>query len=143
MRTCAGASTARSLLRPFVIFFPKPGPGGASLALPTHARSAAMKSLEEFCAAMSFSAGRWTVIAIAIADDTASEDSDAAQRESQSMKVEVIGEGRPLVKIPGVNSAAENWSEHCQALQPDVQCHILQLPSFAGQAPVKEEHWLE
>jgi pimeloyl-ACP methyl ester carboxylesterase len=45
--------------------------------------------------------------------------------------------------IPGLNSSAEVWRETCKALQPGVQCHIVQLPGFAGQPAVHEEHWLE
>jgi pimeloyl-ACP methyl ester carboxylesterase len=87
--------------------------------------------------------GRWTVIALAIAMATASSSSKAAEVEFQGMKVEVIGQGRPLLMIPGLNSSKEVWRETCQALQPQVQCHLVQLPGFAGQAPVREARWLE
>lgn len=99
-----------------------------------------MKSIQEFC---TFQTGRWTVIALAIALATASSSSDAAEVEFRGMKVEVVGQGRPLIMIPGLNSSAEVWRETCQALQPQVQCHIVQLPGFAGQAPVQEKQWLE
>jgi pimeloyl-ACP methyl ester carboxylesterase len=59
------------------------------------------------------------------------------------MKVEVIGKGRSLLMIPGLNSSADVWHDTCEALQPGVQCHIIQLPGFAGQAPVQDEHWLD
>ena len=39
---------------------------------------------------------------------------------------------RPVLMIPGLNSAASVWTETCAALQPGVQCHIVQLPGFAG-----------
>jgi pimeloyl-ACP methyl ester carboxylesterase len=80
---------------------------------------------------------------VAIGAATASADTSAAPVEFQGMQVEVIGEGRPLVMIPGLNSSAQVWRETCQALQPRVQCHILQLPGFAGQPPVHEDHWLD
>ena len=49
------------------------------------------------------------------------------------LQVEVRGEGRPVLFIPGLNSAAETWAPTCEALQADgVQCHLLQLPGFAG-----------
>jgi pimeloyl-ACP methyl ester carboxylesterase len=100
-------------------------------------------SIQEFCAATNSPFGRWTVIALAIAMATASSSSDAAETDFQGMKVEVVGTGQPLLMIPGLNSSADVWRETCQALQPQVQCHILQLPGFAGQAPVTEAHWLE
>ena len=47
------------------------------------------------------------------------------------VQVEVVGKGRPLLMIPGLNSSAEVWRETCLALK-DVQCHLVQLPGFAG-----------
>ncbi len=55
----------------------------------------------------------------------------------RELSVEVIGNGRPLIMIPGLNSAADTWRETCAALQPEVQCHLLQLPGFAGQPPAQ------
>jgi pimeloyl-ACP methyl ester carboxylesterase len=49
------------------------------------------------------------------------------------LKIEVVGKGRPVLMIPGLNSAGETWDETCAALQADhVQCHIVTLPGFAG-----------
>ncbi|UID78472.1 alpha/beta hydrolase [Stenotrophomonas maltophilia] len=50
------------------------------------------------------------------------------------VQVEVVGKGRPLLTIPGLNSSAEVWRETCLALE-DVQCHLVQLPGFADAAP--------
>ncbi|WP_019661082.1 alpha/beta fold hydrolase [Stenotrophomonas hibiscicola] len=50
------------------------------------------------------------------------------------VQVEVVGKGRPLLTIPGLNSGAEVWRETCLALE-DVQCHLVQLPGFADAAP--------
>lgn len=45
--------------------------------------------------------------------------------------------------IPGLNSGADTWTETCAALQADrVQCHIVQLPGFAGLAPIETEAFL-
>jgi len=49
------------------------------------------------------------------------------------VQVEVVGEGRPLLMIPGLNSSAAVWRETCLALR-GVQCHLVQLPGFAGAA---------
>ena len=57
----------------------------------------------------------------------------AAPESFRGLKVEVIGKGRPVLMIPGLNSAGETWAETCAALQADrVQCHIVTLPGFAG-----------
>src|SRR5690606_22980294 len=50
------------------------------------------------------------------------------------VQVEVVGEGRPLLMIPGLNSAAEVWRETCHAPK-QVQRHLVQLPGFAGARP--------
>ncbi|MNM35563.1 carboxylesterase BioH [compost metagenome] len=50
-----------------------------------------------------------------------------------AVQVEVVGKGRPLLMIPGLNSSAEVWRETCLALK-NVQCHLVQLPGFAGAA---------
>ena len=65
----------------------------------------------------------------------------AAQAEDfQGMRVEVIGQGRQILMVPGLNSGIESWRDTCLALQDvPVQCHIVQLPGFAGQPPVEGE----
>jgi len=100
-----------------------------------------VKSIREFCNAHQI--GRWTVIALAIVAATSSNKTRAGEIDFEGMKVEVVGTGRPLIMIPGLNSSAEVWRETCQALQPQVQCHIVQLPGFAGQAPVPDKQWLD
>lgn len=62
----------------------------------------------------------------------------APPRAFQDLQVEVVGKGRPVLMIPGLNSAAETWRETCEALQDaKVQCHLVQLPGFAGQPAAK------
>jgi pimeloyl-ACP methyl ester carboxylesterase len=58
---------------------------------------------------------------------------DAAPERFQDLSVEIIGEGRPVLMIPGLNSGADTWRETCKALQAErIQCHLVQLPGFAG-----------
>jgi pimeloyl-ACP methyl ester carboxylesterase len=55
----------------------------------------------------------------------------------QEIRVTVRGEGRALIMVPGLNSAAAVWDETCAELQTvGVQCHIMQLPGFAGLAAI-------
>lgn len=59
------------------------------------------------------------------------------------VSVEVIGSGRPVLMVPGLASgASEVWRKTCEALQPGVQCHLVQLPGFAGAPPVQASPWL-
>jgi len=60
----------------------------------------------------------------------------------QDLQVEVIGSGRPVLMIPGLNSGADVWRETCAALQPQVQCHLIQLPGFAGAPAVASDDFL-
>jgi len=66
----------------------------------------------------------------------------AAGSEFKDLRVEVQGQGRPVLMIPGLNSAASAWTETCAALQPQVQCHIVQLPGFAGQPAIQTPTFL-
>jgi len=66
----------------------------------------------------------------------------AAAGQFQDLQVEVIGSGRPVLMIPGLNSGAEVWRETCAALQPQVQCHLIQLPGFAGAPAVASDDFL-
>lgn len=80
-----------------------------------------------------------TVLSLATA---ATGDALATTKRFQSMEVEVVGTGRPVLMIPGLNSGADTWTDTCRALQPAVQCHIVQLPGFAGTPRVDEPAFL-
>lgn len=65
-----------------------------------------------------------------------------AAKSFQGLSVEVIGTGRPVLMIPGLNSGADTWRETCAALQPKVQCHLVTLPGFAGNPAVQADAFL-
>jgi pimeloyl-ACP methyl ester carboxylesterase len=103
-----------------------------------------MSTLKRFCGFMNTHRGRWIAIIIGIVTASISANQGhAAVVSFEDLRIEVVGAGQPLLMIPGLNSAADVWSETCQALQPQVQCHIVQLPGFAGQPAALSEHWLE
>ncbi|RZL33904.1 MAG: alpha/beta hydrolase [Rubrivivax sp.] len=79
--------------------------------------------------------------AVGIATALYVSNSQAASVEFRDLKVEVVGQGRPVLMIPGLNSAGSTWTETCAALQPGVQCHIVQLPGFAGAPAVAAENF--
>ncbi len=56
----------------------------------------------------------------------------ATEASRQGVQLTVRGEGKPLLMIPGLNSAASVWDETCERLQPGVRCLMVQLPGFAG-----------
>ena len=65
-----------------------------------------------------------------------------AKKNFQGLEVEVVGTGKPVLMVPGLNSAGSVWRETCAALQPQVQCHIVQLPGFAGAKPAAVDAFL-
>ncbi|HEY1132297.1 MAG TPA: alpha/beta hydrolase [Roseateles sp.] len=80
--------------------------------------------------------------AVAIATALSASNGQAAPAEFRDLRVDVVGQGRPVLMIPGLNSAAATWTQTCAALQPGVQCHVVQLPGFAGAPAVVTEHFL-
>lgn len=86
--------------------------------------------------------GRWWAALAAGVAVLASGPAPAADR-FQDLQVAVVGQGRPVLMIPGLNSAGSTWTETCAALQPQVQCHVVHLPGFAGAPAVPTERFLE
>jgi len=77
-------------------------------------------------------------IAFALTALLAAGAAQAAGERFQDLSIEVVGQGRPVLMIPGLNSSADTWRETCAALQADqVQCHIVQFPGLAGAPPIK------
>lgn len=72
-------------------------------------------------------------MAMAVLGSGSAHAASASAPAAGKVQVEVVGKGRPLLMIPGLNSSAEVWRETCLALK-DVQCHLVQLPGFAGAA---------
>lgn len=83
---------------------------------------------------------RSAILALVVA--SAAGIADAAPERHRDLSVEVVGSGRPVLMIPGLNSAAETWREACAALQPEVQCHLVQLPGFAGAPAARHAEFL-
>lgn len=83
-----------------------------------------------------------SVLAVVAASASTAGVADVTPARHRDLSVEVIGSGRPVLMIPGLNSAAGTWRETCVALQPQVQCHLVQLPGFAGAPAVRHEQFL-
>jgi N-formylmaleamate deformylase len=52
--------------------------------------------------------------------------------------VEVKGEGRPVILIPGLGCPGEIWKETVEHLGEGYQTHVLTLSGFAGRPAIKE-----
>jgi N-formylmaleamate deformylase len=46
--------------------------------------------------------------------------------------VSVVGEGPPILLIPGLSSPADVWADVAEHYQAHYQCHVLSLAGFGG-----------
>lgn len=67
----------------------------------------------------------------------------ATAQAATPLPVKVVGEGRPVLMIHGLASGAEVWDATCAALQPQLQCHLVQLPGMAGSPASQSDAYLE
>lgn len=78
---------------------------------------------------------RWMAIIVGLV--TAISVSNHSHAETfEGMDVKVTGKGAPMIFIPGLNSSSEVFTDTCDVLKKDHTCYLLQLPGFAGQAPL-------
>lgn len=103
-------------------------------------RNASLRSrglLARFVLALGWSG---TLLAAVASDALRAEPRDAGA----GIAVTVSGEGRAVLLVPGLNSAASTWDETCQALVADgLQCHRAQLPGFAGHPAIDTDAFLD
>jgi pimeloyl-ACP methyl ester carboxylesterase len=55
-----------------------------------------------------------------------------------SFRVQVIGQGRPMILIPGMMSSGDVWRTTVARYQDRFQCHVLTLAGFAGVPPIAQ-----
>jgi pimeloyl-ACP methyl ester carboxylesterase len=58
--------------------------------------------------------------------------------EPKAFGVEVTGEGRPIILIPGLGCPGDVWREVVAHLGDDYEAHVLTLSGFAGREPIDE-----
>jgi N-formylmaleamate deformylase len=61
----------------------------------------------------------------------------SAQAQSYSFGVKVVGSGKPMILIPGLACTGDVWNGTVDQLKAKFECHILTLPGFGRQAPIK------
>jgi N-formylmaleamate deformylase len=54
------------------------------------------------------------------------------------IKTRVIGEGQPVIMIPGLTCDGSVWDDTVEAMGQGYQYHIMTLPGFAGNAPLED-----
>ncbi|HUS33318.1 MAG TPA: alpha/beta hydrolase [Kofleriaceae bacterium] len=57
--------------------------------------------------------------------------------EPTAFTVEVSGEGRPIIFIPGLGCPGEMWNDVVEKLSDRYESHVLTLAGFAGNDPIK------
>lgn len=62
----------------------------------------------------------------------------ATDFQPTAFQVEVTGEGRPIIFIPGLGCPGDVWSETVAHLHAGYQAHVLTLAGFAGVPPIDE-----
>jgi pimeloyl-ACP methyl ester carboxylesterase len=55
-----------------------------------------------------------------------------------SFTVQVTGQGRPMILIPGLMSSGDTWKSTVAKYQDRFRCHVLTLAGFAGVPPIKD-----
>ena len=98
--------------------------------------------MENLCRTSNRRMGVAVAIGVAIASAVASDQCHARETNFEGIRIEVVGKGKPVFMIPGLNSSSEVWTETCAALQPQVQCHIVNLPGFAGVPAVETDSYV-
>jgi pimeloyl-ACP methyl ester carboxylesterase len=57
-------------------------------------------------------------------------------------RVQVTGQGRPMILIPGLSSSGDTWTGTVQHFRDRYRCYVLTLAGFAGVPPVHTDHFL-
>ncbi|TCK67844.1 pimeloyl-ACP methyl ester carboxylesterase [Winogradskyella wandonensis] len=60
-----------------------------------------------------------------------------AQETPKPIHVEVIGQGQPILLIPGFTVPGDSWTNTVNRLKKDYECHIVTLAGFGGKPPIK------
>src|ERR1035437_4439984 len=58
---------------------------------------------------------------------------------TKSFSVKIIGEGKPMILIPGLYCKGDVWNETVERYKTTYQCYILTLAGFAGEPPYKND----
>lgn len=66
----------------------------------------------------------------------------AQTTDSKWFRVEVTGEGPPMLLIPGLSSSGEVWNQTLAHFRDRFEIHVFTLAGFAGVPPVESEKFL-
>jgi pimeloyl-ACP methyl ester carboxylesterase len=66
----------------------------------------------------------------------ASQKKDEAAKATKSFAVQVVGQGKPMLLIPGLSCGGDVWNGTVEHFKPKYECHVLTLAGFAGQPAI-------
>src|SRR5437763_12029505 len=67
----------------------------------------------------------------------------SSSKAASTFRVQVIGNGAPMILIPGLSSSGDVWKSTVIHYQNKYQCHVLTLAGFAGEPAVNEDAFLD
>jgi pimeloyl-ACP methyl ester carboxylesterase len=53
-----------------------------------------------------------------------------------SFRAQVVGQGRPMILIPGLSSSGDTWKTTVERYRDRFACHVITLAGFAGVPPI-------
>ena len=60
----------------------------------------------------------------------------AQPASAYSFNVKMVGKGKPVILIPGLDCSGDVWDSTAEHLKNNFACYIITLPGFAGQPPI-------
>lgn len=63
-----------------------------------------------------------------------------SQSEKYAFNIEIKGQGKPIILIPGLASSGKVWEKTTETLEKSFECHILTLAGFANQSAISLEN---
>lgn len=83
--------------------------------------------------------GFWTYFAISLTIVGGMLAANVKAETADSFTVEVIGNGKPVIMIPGLMSDARVWRPTAEVLSDDHQLHLISIAGFAGTPAISGE----
>lgn len=81
----------------------------------------------------------WTHLAISLTIVGGMLAANFSSKAAESFSVEVIGNGKPVLMIPGLMSDARVWRPTAEALAGQYQLHLISIAGFAGKPAIQGE----
>ena len=64
---------------------------------------------------------------------------NAQPASEYSFHVKIVGKGKPVILIPGLDCSGDVWDATAEHLKNNFECYIITLPGFAGQPPIHSD----